>query len=1379
MALNHQNLDSFTSSTDGFGDDSDPEVELAYVLQNVQPGDQRITIVLVERYAADMHQFIQAVLETFCNQESTEDTIQTIILRTFVTAVNEVDRFWGEQSVYNWLISITLDQIKKTLPRFSFLNSKISLITSSRLSKPRITTSIIDVDDEYQQVFLQLPKRARLYFILRYLLQLSAKDIAQVLDSDPQKITKQLSKYRHALLELNQVAQKPHIHQHRKLIQQIDFAHDGLMPHHPDAEAELIEHAENCSICQTYLSQLDDMGKTISALCTSYWPLTQPNSGEIKFLAEKINANLSQPSRFIGFEQAIWKGTWIGIVLIVIAAFGFLVFKSTIEEDIEILTPTTTPSELPEPINIQSYSISTQTPRIVETDTFVSIQPAASGNGRWIAFTVSSLSDREVPLTNSADIYIYDRNNRSLERLRFNNSGVEFFTWAYAPWTEISQESTQALETNDQEIQTMNIPQHSSGIFFYDRDNDQRIRIDLALNGQPSDVDNFSPVVSSNGRFLAFWTNASELFPEDSSTCADVSPRRNCLDVVTMDRRSGDMQRVPVGREINQLGKNAYLSVSDDGNLLALSITLTDNINAQLKIPNPSEVFIYDFNARYYIPINLSYNHTNGDGPSLIPKLSSDGRYVVFASLAENLDLKDDNQEADIFIRDLDTGTTELLSLTDQDFEFIGNSSPSDRYYGFWMDNISISSNGRYIAVSSTLENLTNHYRLGCSPSPEGYCLSIFVHDRVTEDTIHINNYQLEDHDRIIDISDDGQILTNFEHFAYCPTITQAQVCAELWQQDRNEPSNNLQRYGYYASHYSRWIHDTFFDGQEGAANAISISPDKKILAVGTKEDTIHLWRIPDRERFASFSSNSISSIYSLDFSLDGEYLAAGSSNGSVHLWEVSSGNEVYRLNDHPGRVIRLRFTPLGDHLVVGTSQQIWVWKEQDQSFIRSAVLDYPGNFINDYDLSPDGKWLAIAGEDKTTWIQNFQSQQVTLRLGGHEQEVTDVEFSPDGKYLASGDTLGIINIWQLDWIDNQTLNAKYQRTLVQPDWVTNLSYSEDGSILASSSFSGRLRLWRLPGGELLESPPTGRFDFMPNGIFYFDGRILVAGSSSGLIHVWSSPENISKPRFFFRSESEHLGFIPVSSVDPTGESNNLEPSQLDMQQLFIEIYEAAGAVIFEVQVPIYLPPRLIFTGARVEPGGIIVLQYEILDSFNLRTIAQIFISQHTELPAFLIGPNATVERSKVEGRDAEYVEGDWVPYSDHKDSKSNSEDSILWRWNPDYPAKRLRWKEGNVIFAIHYKSFDDTDNGSLLVIRDDLITIAESMAVLSQTSESETLYINHIVHPGDTCESIAEQYGITVNRLINLNALTETCDSIFNGQELIIPLTNTRIPSG
>jgi WD40 repeat protein len=1161
--------------------------------------------------------------------------------------------------------------------------------------------------------------------------RLSAKDIAQVLASGHHKVAKDLNKYRQALM-VTKPSNESLARSHRQFLQQINSVHDGLLSGTTDTQIELLEHLDTCPDCQAYANQLEELEDSIVALCQQNWPLTEFTPEEISEFVEIINANLSRPSRINVLTQPVLKGAWVGIVLVFLAALSWILIQTSIKEDIIYNAPTDTPSQLPEPIDIHSFSISSPKADFSEADTLVSIQPSASGNGRWIAFTVSSLSNQDIRFDNSGNIYIYDRVSRSLERLQFNDAGIEYFTWAYAPWTAVSEEAAEPFSPPNGETQGISNPENASGVFFYDRDNDQRVRINLSLDKQSDGIRNFYPSVSANGRFLAFWSNAVDPSSTGSPTCHDLSSSSSCLDVIVLDRRTGKMQYVPIGRESGQLGKNAYLSVSDDGNLLGLSIVITDKIASQLDISNPSEAYIYDISADYYIPINITNNRTAGNAPSLIPRLSADGRYVAFASLADNLVPEDFNQEADIFIRDLHAGTIELMPLASQAVQNPTETINSDLYFGFWMDNISFSSNGRYIAVLSTLENLTNHYRLGCSPSPEGYCLSIFVHDRQTGKTEQTNMYQLEDHERTIDISDDGRIVTNFEHFGYCPVFPQAQICAEVWTQDRSKPTQDTPRYGYYSSHYSRWIHDNFFDGQSSAANAFSISPDGEILAIGTKQDTIHLWSIPQRERIATLSSNSVSSIYSLDFSPDGAYLAAGSSNGTVHVWHVSSSAEVFSLFDHPGRVIALRFTPLGDFLIVATPQQIWVWQKQDQTFVRAALLDYPSNFINDFALSPDGKWLAVAGEDQTTWIQHLLSQRVILRLGGHDQEVARVAFSPDGKYLAAGDTEGKINIWQMDWDSDRTLQVEYRKTLIQPDWVTNLSFSEDESILASSSFSGLLRLWRIPNGELLESPPTGRFDFMPNGVFHFDGRILVAGSSSGLIHVWHTPENVTNPNFFARSGTNDLDSFPISPVDPSGESKTTQGFSIPIDELYVNINDVGGTRLFNIQAPIYLPPGVSFIGAHLSPGGIIVFQYMILDSVGQRPIAQIFISQHTELPPFLIGTNALIESSKVEGSDAEYVEGDWVLSLDNDDRQSQSGVNEQWIWDPDSPARRLRWQEGSVIFAIHFRSYLDKPEVSPILTHDDLITIAESMAVVAHSSDSERIYVNHLVKPGD-----------------------------------------------
>ena len=1370
-------LDPFTILTNGLEEEPNPEVELAFVLQNVQPGDQRITAVLVERYAPELHQFIEAVLETHRGEKAPEEEILETLQQTFTTAISEVDGFWGKDRVRNWLFSIALQRIRKMGPRKIFPRLYIHKKPQTGQGGIGSTNSVNNDNTEYWLTFLNLPSRSWIFLILRYLYQLSVVDIAQILATNPEEISMELIRIRHKIWVSIQSGYQQAEITHKQFRLQIDQFYDGLLGSDNDSLAALKIHLEICPECQTYADQVDKLEDIFTNLCKQYWPLNEFAQKENDRLVENINATKFRPPRFKNLMRPFWKGAWVGFVVLLISALGWALIQTSNAEDFANQSPTASPPQLPNPIEILSYSISLPEWEFTDPDAFVYLQPAASGNGRWIAFTVQEFFNQEFQHHRSSNIFIYDRENRTFERFRFTESGLDSFIWNYDPLIAVREEPSLATPAAPPESINPNISQDTSEVFFYDRDNDQRIRIDLGSDNNPLEISNFYPTVSANGRYLAFWSNAVDLIPGDSPTCAKASSQSNCLDVFILDRDTAEIQLVPVGREIELLGKNAYLSVSDDGTLLALSLIITDEITNRMTLRNPTEAYIYDVDGDYYYAVNIRDSKTAGNGPSVIPKISADGRYVAFASLADNLVPEDTNQEADIFVKDLHSGITELVDLSNIAPYETSDSYSSDRYYGFWMDTINFSANGRYIAILSTLENLTHHYRLGCSPSPEGNCLSIFIHDRQTGETEQTNTYQLEDHDRVIDISDNGRIVTNFEYYTYCPTITQSQVCAEVWQQDRYRLTENNPRYGYYASHYSRWVHDNLFDGQSGAANTFSLSPDGEILAFGTKEDTVHLWQISERERIATLSGYSLSSIHSLDFSPDGEYLAAGSSNGTVHIWHLSNSTEVYSLTDHPGRVIDVAFTPLGDHLIVGTPQQLWVWQKQDQTFVRISVLDYPGNFVNNFALSPDGEWLAIAGEDRTVWIQHLRTQRVIHRLAGHEQEISYVVFSPDGKYLASGDKQGKINIWQLDRESEQAIKATYQKTLIQPGWVTHLDFSADGNILASSSFTGLLRLWRLPNGELLETPPAGSFDFMPNGIFLFDGRILVAGSSSGLIHVWRSPENITSPRFFFRSEMDELDYIPTSAVDPVGDEDNLNGFPLPLEELYVNIYEAGGTGLFDVQAPIYLPPGVTFIGARIGPAGIIVFQYEILDSNLQDPIARLNISQHTELPPFLIGENGIIERSKVEGRDAEYVEGDWVPSLDNEGPGTKANITYRWIWDHTAPARRLRWKEGSVIFAIHFKLNLDTPGDSVILTHDDMITIAESMSVLSKVSESKPINIDYTVQLRETKNTITAMVGTTTDKIMEVNNLSGNYGGITSGHELNIPLTTTRLP--
>ena len=166
------------------------------------------------------------------------------------------------------------------------------------------------------------------------------------------------------------------------------------------------------------------------------------------------------------------------------------------------------------------------------------------------------------------------------------------------------------------------------------------------------------------------------------------------------------------GNEANASSYEPY--ISGDGRYVAFS---SDAFNLVSDDSNEmDDIFLHDRQTGQTVLISIASDGTQANENSSEPSVSGDGRYVAFISFASNLVPGDTNNSPDVFFHDRQTGETMRASVASD-----GTQANN------WSSWPSISSNGRFVAFSSTADNLVP----GDSPNfPD-----VFVHDRQTGQT--------------------------------------------------------------------------------------------------------------------------------------------------------------------------------------------------------------------------------------------------------------------------------------------------------------------------------------------------------------------------------------------------------------------------------------------------------------------------------------------------------------------------------------------------------------------------------------------------------------------------------------------------------------------
>lgn len=339
--------------------------------------------------------------------------------------------------------------------------------------------------------------------------------------------------------------------------------------------------------------------------------------------------------------------------------------------------------------------------------TWYSTTLSTNADGRYITFSTHATNLVAGDTNAEFDVFVHDRQTSQTTRVSVDSLGDQANDYSANP--SISSDGRYIAFDSQATNLVAGDTNGWSDVFVHNRQTGQTTRVSVDSLGNQGNNISRGPSISGDGRYVVFDSKASNLVTGDTGSY---------FDVFVHDRQTGETTRISIDSLGNQGNENSNGStISSDGRYIAFSSRASNLVSGDINFK--IDVFVHDRQTGQKTIISVDSSGNQGNENSGGPSMSSDGRYIAFTSYASNLIPGDITIERDVYVHDRQTGQTSLVAVDSS-----GNQAD------YISENPSISNDGRYIAFDSSSNLVTGDTNL---------VRDVFVHDRQTGQTTRVS----------------------------------------------------------------------------------------------------------------------------------------------------------------------------------------------------------------------------------------------------------------------------------------------------------------------------------------------------------------------------------------------------------------------------------------------------------------------------------------------------------------------------------------------------------------------------------------------------------------------------------------------------------------